>query len=250
MQNMRLRFFWLLMAALLSPGLAVQAADPKIRVLIVTGGHGFDKDAFFDVFKSNPHIAFTHAAHGKTNADVYERQDLLSYDAVVLYDMPKNITDAQKAEFLSLFDRGIGLVVLHHALVSYQHWPEYERIIGGRYAEEDGKSGVVTPQVGYQHDVNVPVVIVAKAHPITVGMTDFTIRDEIYWGFRTRSDVMPLITTTHPKSGKPLGWTRNEGKSRIVYLQLGHGPEAFANPNYRRLVAQSIQWVARQTATK
>ena len=42
---------------------------------------------------------------------------------------------------------GIGLVVLHHALVSYQHWPEYERIIGGRYPESDGKSGVVTPAV-------------------------------------------------------------------------------------------------------
>jgi type 1 glutamine amidotransferase len=133
---------------------------------------------------------------------------------------------------------------LHHALVSYQDWPEYERIIGGRYPEEKGKSGVVTAEVGYQHDVDIPVTIVAKNHPITAGMSDFTIHDEIYWGFRVQPDIAPLITTTHPQSGKPLGWTRREGKSRIVYLQLGHGRTAFENANYRRLVAASIRWVA------
>ncbi len=244
---MKVRFLWLLTVVLLSAGLPAIAADSTLRVLIVTGGHGFDKEAFLDVFKSNSEIAFTHAAHGKANADVYEREDLLNYDVMVLYDMPKHITDPQKAKFLSLFDHGIGLVVLHHALVSYQHWPDYERIIGGRYPEEDGKSGLITAQVGYQHDVEIPVVIVGKGHPVTAGMSDFTIHDEIYWGFRVRPDVTPLITTTHPKSGMPLAWTRTQGKSRIVYLQLGHGPEAFANPNYRKLVAQSIRWVARQT---
>jgi hypothetical protein len=53
-----------------------------------------------------------------------------------------------------------------------------------------------------------------------------------------------LITTTHPKSGKPLGWFRTEGKSRVAYIQPGHGPEAFSNGNYRQLLAQSIRWAA------
>lgn len=218
----------------------------KIKVLLITGGHGFEKEPFFQVFKDNPEITFTHAAHAKTNATVYEREDLVTYDAVVLYDMPKQITEAQKAKFLSLLEKGVGLVVMHHALVSYQHWPDYERIIGGRYPEEDGKGGVVTEQVGYQHDVDVPVVIVAKDHPITAGMKDFTIHDEIYWGYRVGSDVTPLITTTHPKSGKPLAWTRTEKKSRVVYLQLGHDHSAFENLNYRQLVARSIRWTARR----
>jgi type 1 glutamine amidotransferase len=92
----------------------------------------------------------------------------------------------------------------------------------------------------------VPVVIVAKDHPITAGLKDFTIHDEIYWGYRVQPDVTPLITTTHPKSGKPLGWCRTEGKSRVVYLQLGHGPEAFNDANYRKLLAQSIRWTAKR----
>jgi hypothetical protein len=232
-QSILFLFFWIVRSAL--------AADADIKVLLITGGHGFEKDAFLRVFKETPGIEFTHAEQGKDSATAYERGDLLKHDVVVLYDMPKNITDAQKAAFLSMFDRGIGLVVTHHALASFQKWPDYERIIGGRYPETADANG---PAGGYEHDVEVPVVVVAKAHPITAGIKDFTIHDEIYWNFRVGAEVTPLLTTTHPKSGKPLAWTRTEGKSRVVYLQLGHDHAAYENPNYRRLVAQSIQWVA------
>ncbi|MBI3876560.1 MAG: ThuA domain-containing protein [Verrucomicrobia bacterium] len=220
----------------------------KIKVLLITGGHGFEKEPFFKVFRDNADITFTAASHtdAKTGASAFERDDLLNFDVVVLYDMPKEISEAQKTKFLSLLEKGTGLVVLHHALVSYQHWPEYEKIIGGRYPEEDGKGGKVTEQIGYKHDEEVPVVIVAKDHPITAGLKDFTIHDEIYWGFRVGVDVTPLLTTTHPRSGKPLAWTRTQGKSRVVYLQLGHDHSAYENPNYRTLVTRSIQWAARR----
>jgi uncharacterized protein len=240
----------LALALISSAALAAERGEiptaSKTKLLIITGGHGFAVAPFFEIFKENPEITFTRAAHSTTNATAYERNDLLGYDVILLYDMPKTITEAQKAKFLALFENGIGLVVLHHALVSYQHWPDYERIIGGRYPEPDGKSGVVTAEVGYEHDVDIPVVLVDRDHPITAGVKDFMIHDEIYWGFRVRPDVTPLLTTLHPKSGKPLAWTRIERKSRVVYLQLGHGPEAFANPNFRKLIAQSIRWVSKE----
>lgn len=222
------------------------AAESKIKVLLVTGGHGYATNQFLRFFEDNRDIALTHAVQARTSSTAYDREDLLSYDCVVLYDMVQNITDAQKARFLSLFDKGVGLVVTHHALVSYQAWPEFERIIGGRYPESQDKKGKVTPELGYQHDVEVPVVIVAKDHPITAGLKDFQVRDEIYWGFRTTKDATPLITTTQPKSGKPLAWYRTEKNSRVVYLQLGHDPSAYNNPNYRKLLAQSIRWTARK----
>jgi type 1 glutamine amidotransferase len=92
----------------------------------------------------------------------------------------------------------------------------------------------------------VSVTILDAAHPITAGLKDFTIRDEIYWGFRVGGDVHPLLGTTHPKAGKPLMWTRTEGKSRVVFLQLGHDHHAFENRNFRELVARSIRWAARR----
>ena len=225
-------------------------AVPKLKVLVVTGGHGYEKEPFERMFNDDRGISTTFAQHQGANATVFEREDLLTFDVVVLYDIRKELTETQKAKFLALFDKAIGLVVLHHALVSYQHWPEYEKIIGGLYPEEDGKSGVVTERVGYQHDVKIPVTIVAKDHPITAGLKDFTIHDEIYWGYRVHPEVTTLISTTHPKSGKPLGWCRDQGKSRVVYLQLGHGPEAFEDVNYRKLVASSIRWSAQGSISK
>ena len=225
---------------------AAFAADGKIKVLLITGGHGFETNSFLRVFTDNPEIALTNVTQARASSTAYDRDDLLSYDCIVLYDMVQNITDAQKAKFLSLFDKGVGLVVTHHALVSYQAWPEFERIIGGIYPEPQDKKGKVSDALGYQHDVNYPVVIAAKEHPITAGLSDFEINDEIYWGYRTGVDSKPLITTTHPKSGKPLAWYRTEKNSRVVYLQLGHGPSAFENPNYGKLLAQSIHWAARR----
>ena len=245
-----MKIFYILLATMLTCGpVKTLGAEKggKIKTLVVTGGHGFEREPFYKMFSDNPEIAFTAAEHSKTNASVYDRNDLLSYDVVELYDMPQNITEAQKAKFLALFDKGTGLVVLHHALVSYQSWPEYERIIGGRYQEPNPrKPGTITEAAGYQHDVDFSVVIAATNHPVTAGVNDFLIYDEIYWGFRVSSDATPLITTTHPKSGKPLGWYRTQGKSRVVYLQLGHGKEAFENANYRKLLAQSIRWTARR----
>ncbi|HTD65630.1 MAG TPA: ThuA domain-containing protein [Candidatus Limnocylindria bacterium] len=221
------------------------AAEQKLKVLVITGGHGFVTNSFFRVFQDNPEITFTNVIQAKSSSTAYDREDLLSYDCIVLYDMVQNISETQKAKFLSLFDKGVGLVVTHHALVSYQAWPEFERIVGGTYAEPQDKRGKVTPELGWEHDIDFEVQVIARDHPITAGVKDFAINDEIYWGFRLRPDSIPLITTTHPKSGKPLAWYRTEKHSRVVYLQLGHGPSAFENPNYRKLLAQSIRWAAK-----
>jgi type 1 glutamine amidotransferase len=234
----------LALAFLLVGCVFADAAAAKLKVLLITGGHPYATNEFMEVFQKNPAIDFTHAVQAKNSSTAYDRDDLLSYDCIVLYDMMQGITESQKARLLEVLDRGIGLVVTHHALVSYQAWPEFENIVGGTYPEPQDKKGGVSEKLGYQHDVEMPIVIVAKDHPVTRGLSDFTITDEIYWGFRVSPEVTTLITTTQPKSGKPIAWAHNVRHSRVVYLQLGHGPTAYHNANYRKLLAQSIQWAA------
>lgn len=240
----------LVLALTLLGCLAATAADSKLKVLLVTGGHGYATNEFMDVFQKNAGIDFTHAVQARNSSTAYDREDLLSYDCIVLYDMMQGITDAQKARLLAVLDRGIGLVVTHHALVSYQAWPEFEKIVGGTYPESQDKKGGVSDKLGYQHDVDMPIVIVAKDHPVTRGLSDFTINDEIYWGFRVSPDVTTLVATTQPKSGKPIAWAHKVRNSRVLYLQLGHGPLAYKNENYRKLLAQSIRWAAEGKTTR
>jgi type 1 glutamine amidotransferase len=223
----------------------------RVKVLVVTGGHGFKAEPFFQMFEENPDITYATAAQEKA-AEAYERADLLSYDVVVLYDSPSTITDDQKARFLSLFDKGVGVIVLHHALLSYQDWPEYERIAGGKYVLDPEKESDRSVRgsncwndpgkSGCKADVTIPVTIVAKDHPVTAGLSDFTLTDELYLDVHMRSDVMPLAAT----GNEVLVWTREQGQSRVVGTMLGHGPPAYADASFRRMLAQSIRWVARR----
>jgi hypothetical protein len=87
------------------------------------------------------------------------------------------------------------------------------------------------------------VRIADPAHPITKGMSDFGIKDETYRNIYVRPDVHVLLTTDEPTNESRIGWTLRYGNSPIVYLQLGHGRDAYENPNFRRLVERSIRWV-------
>lgn len=244
--SLGLAAFVFFVSVVLAAPLGAEGPAPKLRVLLVTGNKAYERQAFLDVFESDTGLALTHIEHTDKVADGWERADTSGFDAVVLYDMPRDITDAQKARFLSLFQRGVGVVALHHALVSFQRWPDYERIIGGRWFDVPEKGGDPreTPS-GYEHDVDQQIRVV-PGHPVTNGVADFAIHDEIYWGYRVGKDVTPLLTTSHPKSGNPIAWTRTEQRSRVVYLQLGHGPSAYSNPSYRRLVHNAIRFAARR----
>jgi len=241
---MTLRF---LLATLLFTALAFGSAPAaeKIRVIVFTGGHGFTKEPFFRIFRDNAEIDFTPIAHNAGSADGWERADLAAADVVVLYDMPKTITPAQQERFRSIIARGTGLLVMHHALVSEHNWAEYEHVIGGIYPTGNADKSDA-PKVGYRHGVEIPVVVVSNEHPITAGLGNFTVTDEIYWGYRVGADVTPLLTTTNPESGNPIAWCRTEGKSRIVYVQLGHGLPCYDDPHYRDLIARCIRWTARR----
>lgn len=215
-------------------------ADKKIKVLILTGGHGFKAEPFFKMFADNSEITYTWATQ-HTNAEAYDRDDLYSYDVVLLYDSPTQITDTQKARFLALFDKGIGVIVLHHAYLSYPMWDDYERIAGGKYIYQNEQmiNGITSST--YKGDVDIPVTVVAKDHPITAGLPEnFVLHDEHYFNMHMLNNATPLL-----KSGDQwLAWYRTEKKSRVFGTIVGHG--CYDDTNFQRLIAQSIDWVAKR----
>ena len=214
-------------------------ADKKIKVLVLTGGHGFKAEPFFKLFSDNPEITFTADKQVKA-AEGYDRDNVSSYDVVVLYDSPSNITDAQKARFLALFDKGIGVVVLHHAYLSYPMWAEYERIAGGKYVclNEQMTSGITSST--YKGNIDIPVTVVAGHHPITAGLSDWVLHDELYYNMHMIGNSTPLLKT----GDEWLAWYRTEKKSRVFGTILGHG--CYTDPNFEKLLAQSIRWAARR----
>ncbi|HWI58530.1 MAG TPA: ThuA domain-containing protein, partial [Bacillota bacterium] len=172
-----------------------QKTGDKIRVLVVTGGHDFEKDPFFQVFKENPDITFQAVEHPKAHV-LLKADAAKQYDVLVLYDMHQEITDEAKADFVARLKEGKGLVVLHHAIASYQQWPEYAKIIGARYYLEPTKiDGVEKARSAYKHDVDFTIQVPGADHPVTRGVKPFKIHDETYRLFDVAKDCQPLLST-------------------------------------------------------
>ena len=239
----------LLAVLLLSLGTAAEPSKDspgKIRVLLVTGGHDFEKDAFFKLFKDNSDItyeAFEHPnAHARLRPDTAKQ-----YDMLVLYDMWQPITEEAKTDFLQWLKEGKGLVVLHHAIANYQQWPEYAKIIGARYyLQKTTVDGVEKLRSAYKHDMHFKVHVADTNHPVTRGIQDYDLHDETYKWFDVAKESHALLTTQEPESNDVIGWCKTYETARIVYFQSGHDHFAYENPNYQRLLKQAIRWTGRR----
>ena len=246
-----------------------------VSVLVVTGGHPFESEAFFAFVDSIPGITWTAASTPATGHDV-----------VLLYDMPGlDFTGGDPpvksrpptAEVLAVWDdlrrTGTGLVALHHAIASWPAWPEFATMMGGRFHYGPGTlQGVHYPDSGYVFDVEHRVEVLDPLHPVCAGVgASFTIRDELYCFPVLASRVHPLMRTTfpvrdsrnfrsadaairrrsdagriwtHPPGSDLIAWATSADSSPLVYVQCGDGPTAYANESFRRIVANAIRWTA------
>ncbi len=217
-------------------------AQGKIKVVILIGGHGFDRAAFdkfwnglnnltCEVWKGNPYSIFDDVAK-------------FSYDAIVLYNLSSGMTEGQKQNFLKLLDKGVGLVVWHHALADCEDWPEFEKIAGAKYWLKPGeRNGVKVPQSGTGWG-KFKMHIEDPQHPITRGVADFELNDESYNHQTFCEGIHVLITANDSKSDKAIAWTNQYGKARVFGCQSGHDAKVWTNESFRRVMSQGIEWVA------
>jgi type 1 glutamine amidotransferase len=219
---------------------STDSSQKSPKVLLFTGGHGFDRSSFYGMIFS------MHDMEIDTIRQPLANQSLLSdtigrYDVIVFYDMWQDISFDEKEAFLELTKKGTGLVFLHHSLVSYQTWPEFTQIRGGKYYER-GYNYAPGRFSGYKHDIVMEVKIIDPAHPVTSGLTDFSIHDEGYSNIGINNNVTPLLSTNHPDSSPLVAWANEYNNSKIVYILLGHDNNAWSNENFRKLLRNAIRW--------
>jgi uncharacterized protein len=223
---------------------AEQPAAQKIRVLLTYGGHDFEEKPFFAMFDALHDVQYTKAPLPES-AGLLKPGLEKDYDVIVRYDMVAKFTPDQEKAFVELLHRGIGLVALHHNLGAHGQWPEYTKVLGGKYClsvyEEGGKR--FGPS-GYEHDNDLKIAVADREHPITRGLADFAIHDEVYNHCYVAPDVRVLLTTNHPKNDPRIAWVHQYGKSRVFYFQLGHDSQAWKNPAYPEILARGIRWAA------
>jgi len=215
----------------------------KPKVLLITGGHGYDTTEFFQLFESFPEFTIDTLSQPYANQFIADGK-AMEYDALVFYDYWQTITDAEKKAYIDLTQKGTGFLFLHHSLVSYLDWEEFSKIRGGKYPKstppDSSKDG------NYRHDIDIPLSIADSRHEITRGIEDFIIHDEGYNNIKVNEGITPVLLADHPDCAELFSWTNRYNNSEIVYLMGGHDRLAYENENYKKLIRNSLVYLTKR----
>ncbi|HBC79613.1 MAG TPA: ThuA domain-containing protein [Bacteroidales bacterium] len=244
---MKARILFIFLFTLLIPLTSLKAVPGSIRILVITGGHGYKVEEFNQMLASlGPRITYQ-VAELPVAFEMFKPENRDKYDVLVFYHMWQTISDEQETDFADCIRQGKPVVALHHSICAFDDWPEYWNIIGGKYFHKTTtfKDKEYAP-CSYIHDLHFNVRITDRKHPVTKGLSDFPVFDETYKGYYVEDGVTPLLTTEEPSSTPTIGWAKQYGKSRVVVLQSGHDVPTFENENFRKLLRQAIEWVSKK----
>ncbi len=172
----------LLMLGCLDPAAKKSGKERKIRVLLTVGGHPFDEKPFYAIFEAMPDVQWTKIELPR-EAERLKPGVERDFDVIVMYDMVGDVAPEQRKAFVELLNQGIGIVSLHHNVCSRSDWPEFRKIIGGKYLNAPVTiDGVSYKASDYAPPEPLKVHLVDKEHPITKGVPDFQTMDELYVG--------------------------------------------------------------------
>ena len=165
------------------------------------------------------------------NLEVLIPGTLDNYDVVVNYTTFVEPTDEQVGTLLDAVKGGKGFVGIHGATATFWNSPAYLEMIGGKFIAHD---------VNKEFLVQISDARAVVPHPITKGVDNFTIQDELYIieGDITRWEILARA------EGHAVIFNKTYGKGRVHNNALGHDAGALNHLSFQRLVNNGIAWAA------
>jgi type 1 glutamine amidotransferase len=241
----------LVSSCFLSPPASAQKKAPGgAKVFLLTGGqrqhHGYRDQAFYlaNVLENTGRFEVTISEE----AAILETPAIRKYDLIIVNadrrDPEFKFTTSQQEALFEFVRSGHGYISIHAADNAAPDWlPEWKEMLGGVFSHRglpDGKT----------RKGSFTVKIADTSSPITRGIKDFPLNDELYYQLQMLPDVQPLATIEYQGTAWPAAWTRTFGKGRVFHTTMGHrdfGPDKddpVRDPNLSRLIVQGVEWVA------
>jgi type 1 glutamine amidotransferase len=228
---------------------AATAQVKKIRAVILTGQHSYQNDFFTKVMDGMKDVEYKHVDL-PGESEIFEDVSAWDYDVIIFYNSGQKISEKRQQNLLSLLNKGVGVVVLHHAVCAYEDWPEYKKIVGCKFHGVAEMVDGVRYESNYKEPTPVNVIIDDKADPLMQGFKDFTITDEVYTDMSYTNDYHILAHTNHALiPGKPLVWKHRYGNANVFTITLGHRAETLTGPFMGKLVPDAIRWSVASPST-
>jgi type 1 glutamine amidotransferase len=220
-------------------------AVQKIRILILSGKNNHEWE------KTTPQLVRVYEESEKFHMQVTESPDTLTYeDFRRFHAVVSNWTawpandyrwpEAAEKGLLQFIEQGGGFVLFHAASASFYDWPQYQQLIGTTWGDST-KHGKIAPH---------RIVIKDTDHPITTGMSDFWITDELWVNAGVNAELKVLAESFSDPSNKgrgamePVVHIREYGKGKVFHNILGHNVRAMKNTGWKTLMLRGTEWAA------
>ena len=137
-----------------------------------------------------------------------------------------DLTPEQEEGLFGYVGSGKGLVGIHGTA----WW------IGGRAVDLIGGHANWHPP-----GLSFTVHIEDSEHPVTRGLSDFEVEDEIYMSAWDPT-IHILASAQWQDKEHPMAWVKPYGEGRVFYTTLGHGPGTFEQPGMQALLGRGVAW--------
>ncbi len=144
------------------------------------------------------------------------------------------MTQEQQDAVVHWVHDGGSFLNLHNSMGLYPASGGYLELVGGAYT-------------GHGPLERFRVEVVDREHPVTRGVSDFSVADEQHTPVYDKNKVHLLLQNrSDDGTVAAAGWAYEPGKGRLCHLANGHTREALSHPMYQRLMKNAINWCLRR----
>ena len=150
------------------------------------------------------------------------------------------IEDKHKQSFETYVRSGKPLLAPHGAVASFDDWPRYGELVGVTWVWDTSTHSPLD-----RHTVR----ILPTGHPLTDGLEDYTLQDELYYNLRLTPSLPAIVhaEATWEGKGRPMLISGNggrvDGAGRMVYMANGHNMLAYECPAIQTIWRNAVKWL-------
>jgi type 1 glutamine amidotransferase len=221
------------------------AQGQNVRLLILSGRNNHDWKSTTSCLK------YLYDKSGGFEVEITEAPDTLSINDLVRFDVVvsnwSSFPDSsyrwpgETEEALENFIKsGGGFVSIHAATTAFNQWAEFKEMTTGAWVKDTWHGKISPTQVSItDHD-----------HPVTAGMENFVMLEELWVHAELNPSFEVLATALNEDlKGKalpsqPVLTAREYGAGRIVHTALGHDARIMRNTGFETLLLRGTEWAA------
>ncbi|MCE2400706.1 ThuA domain-containing protein [Candidatus Poribacteria bacterium] len=155
-----------------------------------------------------------------------------TYSTVLFYTDIGELTEEQEKGLLNYIQSGGGFFGLHTAAASFRESEGYHGMLNGFFN-------------GHSPYMDFTVNVSDSEHPISTGLTDFEVTDELYYlkhNPDTSHHLMHAYDNTKDET-HVMAFHHKYGDGRVFYFALGHDLAVLENPSFQEVIRRGVLWV-------